>query len=341
MALMSSPTQTRTCNYKVFAFWRQPRARGLVYQALLVSGLLFIGGYLLSNTFDNLAARNITTGFDFLGQEAGFAISESVLAYSPADTYARVLVAGLLNTLKVSLAGVVLATILGFVVGLARLSRNGLLAGLARAYVELMRNVPLLLQLFFWYALITEVAPSPRQASEWLPGVFVSNRGLVLPVFDFATMAWSMPTLKGFNFTGGVTISPEFLALGLGLVLYTSAFVAEIVRSGIQSVKHGQWLAGRAIGLSDRQVTRFIVLPQALRVMIPPMTSQYLNLTKNSSLAVALGYPDIVSVANTMINQTGQALEGVAIIMAAYLTVSLIIAVLMSAYNRCILRGAR
>lgn len=340
MALMSPRTQTTASNYKVVAFWRQPRVRGLVYQALLVFGVLLMSWYLLSNTLDNLAARNISTGFDFLSHEAGFAISESVLAYSPADTYAHVLVAGLLNTLKVSFVGVVLATILGFVVGLARLSSNGMLAGLARAHVELMRNVPLLLQLFFWYALITEVAPSPRQASEWLPGVFMSNRGLVLPAFDFAAMAWSIPTLKGFNFTGGVTISPEFLALGLGLVLYTSAFVAEIVRSGIQSVRHGQWLAGRAIGLSDRQVMRFVVLPQALRVMIPPMTSQYLNLTKNSSLAVAVGYPDIVSVANTMINQTGQALEGVAIIMAAYLTVSLSIAVLMNACNRRVSRGA-
>jgi len=231
--------------------------------------------------------------------------------------------------------------VLGGLIGLARLAANPLLAGLARSYIEVMRNIPLLLQLFFWYALITEAAPGPRQALDLLPGVFLSNRGLVIPNIDFHTLTLSLPVLKGFNFSGGMTISPEFLALLLGLVLYTSAFVAEIVRSGIQAVSKGQWAAGRALGLAERQVLRLVVLPQALRVMIPPMTSQYLNLTKNSSLAVAVGYPDIVSVVNTTLNQTGQAIEGVMIIMAAYLTVSLSIAVLMNWYNRRMAMVAR
>ncbi len=319
---------------KTFFSWHNPRFRGVVYQVVLLAAVVMGVAFLVSNALGNLAARNVATGFGFLGNEAGFAISESVLGYSPSDTYARAIGVGLLNTLKVALAGVVLATLLGGLVGLARLARNGLLAALARTYIEAMRNVPLLLQLFFWYALITEAAPPARQAIEFLPSVFMSNRGLMLPWFDLHTMAWSVPVLQGFNFSGGLAISPEFLALLLGLVLYTSAFIAEIVRSGIQSVSSGQWLAGRALGLSERQVLRAVVTPQALRVMVPPMTSQYLNLTKNSSLAVAVGYPDIVSIVNTAINQTGQAIEGVLIIMAAYLTVSLAIAGLMNWYNR-------
>ena len=337
MALMSCRPQS----LRAFFSWRNPRLRSGVYQLLLVTFVVLVVGFLVSNAFENLAARHVATGFDFLNNEAGFAISESIVAYTPADTYARALGVGLLNTLKISVVGVVLATLLGVLVGLARLSPNILVSGLARFHIELMRNVPLLLQLFFWYALITEVAPPPRHALEWLPGVFMSNRGLLLPAFDFQTMAWSVPVLRGFNFSGGMTISPEFLALLLGLVLYTSAFIAEIVRSGIQSVGHGQWLAGRAVGLSERQILRWVILPQALRVMIPPMTSQYLNLTKNSSLAVAVGYPDIVSIANTTINQTGQAIEGVLMIMAAYLTISLAIAALMNAYNRRMAGQAR
>ena len=330
MALMSS----RTRPLKAFLSWHNPRLRGWVYQALLLVAVGLVAAFLVSNVLNNLAARNIATGFGFLHNEAGFAISESVVAYSASDTYARAIGVGLLNTLKVALTGVVLATVLGGLVGMARLVRNPLVATLARSYIEVMRNVPLLLQLLFWYALITEAAPPARQAVELLPGVFLSNRGLMLPWFDWQAMAWSIPVLRGFNFSGGVTISPEFLALLAGLVLYTSAFVAEIVRSGIQSVGRGQWMAGYALGLSDRQVVQTVVWPQALRVMVPPMTSQYLNLTKNSSLAVAVGYPDIVSVVNTAINQTGQAIEGVLVIMAAYLTVSLAIAALMNGYNR-------
>jgi len=363
----------------------------LAYQALLVLAVGLVVWYLVSNTMANLQARNITTGFGFLHDEAGFAIGESVIAYSPNDTYARALWVGALNTLRVSAVGIIAATLLGTLLGVARLSANWLVSGVARSYIELMRNVPLLLHLLFWYALITESMPGPRQALNLVPGVYLSNRGLSVPwiqgegvgqllwaflaslflwtayrmwtgrrrkvglapllsqrivvlgcacipvavfLVTAGSLEWQVPTLQGFNFRGGVTVSPEFAALLIGLVLYTSAFVAEVVRSGIQAVGRGQWEAGRALGLNSGQVLRLIVMPQALRVIVPPMTSQYLNLTKNSSLAVAIGYPDIVSIANTTLNQTGQAIEGVMIIMAAYLTVSLSISVLMNWYNR-------
>lgn len=306
-----------------------------MWQALVLAAVAALVAWLVLNTLHNLQARNIASGFGFLSREAGFAVSESPIAYAPTDSYARVLWVGVLNTLRVSAAGIVLATLLGTVLGLLRLSSNKPAAGLAATYVEVMRNIPLLLHLFFWYSIITETLPAPRQALNPLPGIFISNRGINLPWFDVGTSGgWSVPVLHGFNFTGGITLTPEFAALLLGLVLYTSAFVSEVVRSGIKAVGQGQWAAGRALGLREPQVLRLVVLPQALRVMVPPMTSQYLNLTKNSSLAVAIGYPDIVSVANTMLNQTGQAIEGVLVIMAAYLTVSLTISVLMNAYNR-------
>lgn len=370
-------------------FWHSSGFRALIYQCAILAGIGVLVFWLVDNTLINLAARNISTGFGFLGREAGFAISETPVAYSPADTYASALLVGILNTLKVAAIGIVLATILGTCIGIARLSTNRLLAAVAVSYIEVIRNIPLLLQLFFWYALMTQSLPVPRQAFEPLEGIFLSNRGLTVPWLEsgggvalwaalafglllsliwrraFRTfparrriyysggfvLVWllmlagtvllfepafhlSVPALKGFNFRGGATLSPEFCALLLGLVLYTSAFVAEVVRSGIQAVTQGQWNAGRALGLQKGQVLRFIVLPQALRVIVPPMTSQYLNLTKNSSLAVAIGYPDIVSIANTTLNQTGQAIEGVLIIMAAYLTVSLAISAVMNAYNR-------
>jgi len=315
----------------------QARFSAILWQSLLLALVAGVIGFLLTTLFANLAARNVATGFGFLGDEAGFAIGETLIAYSPADSFARALAVGLLNTLRVALAGVVLATLLGLVVGLCRLSRNGLVAAVARGYVELMRNVPLLLHLLFWYAVFTEAFPRPRQAWQPVAGVFLSNRGIHLPVpgFDAAQgWFWNLPTLQGFNFVGGLTISPEFAALLTGLVLYTAAFTAEVVRSGIQAVGQGQWQAGLALGLTRGQTLRHIVMPQALRVMVPPMTNQYLNLSKNSSLAVAIGYPDIVSIANTTIHQTGQAVEGVLIIMAAYLSVSLGISLLMNLYNR-------
>ncbi|MFO1128420.1 MAG: amino acid ABC transporter permease [Rhodospirillales bacterium] len=382
------------------AWWNDRRIRAILYQIAVLGGVIALIAYLVSNTLANLEARQIATGFGFLGREAGFGISESVISYSPADTYFQALVVGVVNTLLVSVIGIALATLIGIVAGVARLSRNWIVARLAGVYVEGLRNIPVLLQLFFWYSLITEGLPGPRQALNPLSGVFLSARGLKLPipVWDptylwmgvacaagligtWAIARWArrrqeesgrpfpvlrcglalilglpllvwliggapltldVPHLAGFNFTGGMTISPEFTALLVGLVLYTGSFIAEIVRGGILAVPHGQTEAGLAVGLSRAQVLRLITLPQALRVIIPPLTSQYLNLTKNSSLAVAIGYPDLVSVANTTINQTGQAVEGVAIIMAVYLTVSLSISTFMNWYNRRIaVRGAR
>jgi general L-amino acid transport system permease protein len=298
---------------------------------------------------------------------------------------------GLLNTLRVALIGIILATLLGTVIGIARLSKNWLIRKISSVYVEVMRNIPLLLQLFFWYAIISEMMPGPRKAYHPLPGVFVSNRGIQMPTlngdgltwllagvllaiaaifglsrwarqrqartgqifpllrwaigllvicppvlwwFSGTTLSVEVPELKGFNFAGGMTLTPEFAALLFGLVIYTSGFIAEVVRSGIQSVGRGQWEAAGALGLKSTLVLRLVVLPQALRVIIPPMTSQYLNITKNSSLAVAIGYPDIVSIINTTLNQTGQAIEGILMIMAAYLTVSLSISVFMNWYNK-------
>lgn len=371
--------------------WNDPGTRSIIYQVL---ALLAVGGaawFLIHNTLSNLSARNISTGFAFLSKEAGFAIGETPIEYSPASTYGRAITVGLLNTLRVALIGIVLATILGTLIGIARLSSNWLIRKISSIYVEVMRNIPLLLQLFFWYAIISETLPGPRQAIHPLPGIFISNRGVQMPTIHgdgllwlvigvlvavllmvvmgkwarrnqektgqiFPMVRWSLvllmvvpavmwlfsgtsmtldvPELKGFNFAGGMTLSPEFAALLIGLVIYTAAFIAEVVRSGIQAVSRGQWEAAEALGLKRSQILRLIVLPQALRVIIPPMTSQYLNITKNSSLAVAIGYPDIVSVINTTLNQTGQAIEGIMMIMAAYLTVSLSISIFMNWYNK-------
>lgn len=376
---------------KTHLSWNDPAFRSIIYQIAVLGIVAYVAWYLVSNTMHNLSIRNITTGFDFLDREAGFAIGESSIAYSPADTYKRAILVGIVNTLQVSAMGIILSTLLGTIIGVARLSSNWLVARLATVYIEAIRNVPLLIQLFFWYALITESLPGPRQALNPVDGVFLSNRGLKFPALQGDSLSWILyglllavlgtfafyywsrkrqektgktfpvfrsglfmmlafpliayflggaslaleyPVLRGFNFTGGLSISPELSALLAGLVIYTSAFVAEIVRSGIQSIGSGQWEAASSIGLGKGKVLRLVILPQALRVMIPPMTSTYLNLTKNSSLAVAIGYPDIVSVVNTTLNQTGQAIEGVIIIMAAYLTVSLSISVFMNWYNR-------
>jgi general L-amino acid transport system permease protein len=308
--------------------WRSAKGRRIAYQAAAIGAALAVAWFLISNTMANLEERRIASGFGFLARESGFEIGESAfLRYGAADTYLRALLVGLSNTLAVALVGVVLATILGSAMGLSRLSTNFLLRTLSAAYVEFIRNVPLLVQLFFWYAVITEGMPGPREALSPLPGVFLSNRGIFFPTFS------SVPELQGFNFVGGMVVSPEFAALLIGLTTYTAGFIAEIVRAGILAVDRGQGEAAHALGLSRAQTTRLIILPQALRVIIPPMTSQYLNLTKNSSLAVAIGYPDLVSIANTTMNQTGQAIEGIAIIMAVYLTISLSISAFMNWYN--------
>jgi general L-amino acid transport system permease protein len=308
--------------------WRSSRGRRIAYQAAAIGAAVLVAWFLVSNTMANLEERRIASGFGFLAREAGFEIGESAfLRYSASDSYLRALVVGLTNTLAVALIGIVTATVLGTTIGLSRLSRNFLLRNVAAAYVEFMRNVPLLVQLFFWYAVITEGMPGPREALSPLPGVFLSNRGIFFPTLAGA------PELQGFNFVGGAALTPEFVALLIGLATYTAAFIAEIVRAGILAVDRGQGEAAHALGLSRAQAMRLVILPQALRVIVPPMTSQYLNLTKNSSLAVAIGYPDLVSIANTTMNQTGQAIEGIATIMAVYLTISLSISAFMNWYN--------
>jgi general L-amino acid transport system permease protein len=363
---------------------------GLIWQILVVAIVVAIIGWLWSNTVHNLSVRRISTGFAFLAREAGMPIADTWLPYSPKDTYLRAFIVGIANTLRVAVIGIVLATVLGTLVGIARLSANWLLSRLAAVYVEVLRDIPLLLQLLFWYVLMQGL-PAARLAWKPVEGVYLSNRGLVLPSIPLETAnlwvlqvaaiglavtffirkrltalqmhdgkprhswpyaliliiaipallsfvlgaSWSimLPELRGFNFVGGLTLAPEYFALLIALVTYTSAFIAEIVRSGIQSVHMGQWDAAKALGLRRGFVLRHIVMPQALRVIIPPMTSQYLNLTKNSSLAVAVGYQDIVSIANTTLNQTGQAIEAIALIMAVFLTISLGISLFMNWYN--------
>jgi len=374
------------------AFWNNPSIRALFYQLVLVGGVIAVGAYLVHNTLENLARQGIATGFGFLHREAAFEIGESLIEYSPADTYGRALLVGLLNTLCVAGIGVVLATVLGTIMGIARLSTNWLIHKLAAFYVETVRNVPLLLQLIVWWDILRVSAPGPREAWQPLPDVFVSNRGVIFPtpvyhplylwmagalviaivagVFvarwaharqmatgeQFATLTVNAaliiglplvvfviggmpfeldkPELRGFNFVGGHVISPEFVALLVGLTVYTAAFIAEIVRAGIIAVSWGQSEAAMALGLRRGLVLRLVVLPQALRVIVPPMTSQYLNLTKNSSLAVAIGFPDLQSIANTTMNQTGQAIEGIALSMAVYLSISLLISLFMNWYNQ-------
>jgi len=320
------------------------RLRAALFQAGLAAAVALVAWYFVSNTAANLESRRIASGFAFLSREAGFEIGETTfVAYGAADTYLRALAVGVLNTFRVASIGVVAATLLGALLGLARLSPNWLLAKLAAGYVAVIRNIPLLVQLVFWYAIITENLPGPRDALQPFAGVFLSNRGIALPVVaSWLPFSLEIPRLEGFNFAGGAVLTPEFAALIAGLVFYTAAFIAEIVRAGVLAVSRGQVDAANALGLTRRAALRYVVLPQALRLVVPPMTSQYLNLTKNSSLAVAIGYPDLVSIANTTMNQTGQAIEGIAIIMAVYLTISLSISALMNWYNRRVaMKGLR
>jgi general L-amino acid transport system permease protein len=319
------------------------RIIAILFQGIAAALLGLAAWYFVSNAARNLLALGVSSGFGFLTREAGFEIGETtVLSYSAADTYLKALAVGILNTLRVAALAMLFSTLVGAIVGSARLSRNWLLGHLAALYVEVIRNVPLVVQLFFWYAVITESLPAPADALGPLPGVFLSNRGVAFPVLvSVLPIELEYPRFSGFNFAGGGSLSPEFTALLLGLSLYTAAFIAEIFRAGFLSVDRGQSEAGYSLGLSQRQVRRFIIAPQALRLIVPPVTSQYLNCTKNSSLAVAIGYPDLVSIANTTINQTGQAVEGFLIIMAVYLTISLAISGIMNWYNRRVaLRGA-
>ncbi len=372
--------------------WHGLAGRSLLCQTLALVAVCLTVWWLADNTVVNLRARGIQSGFDFLHATAGFDIGESPIPFSATDSYARAIGVGVLNTLRVAVIGIFLTTVIGGLLGIGRFSRNALVRGLCYGYVELFRNVPLLLQLLMWYLLCVEVLP-PAEAAWNLAGTFyLSKGGLAFPIpvwharqiwglvgvlagialalswrhwarrrFDLTGIprdrvwvpivavvlctgigwwaggepqAWQLPEQLAFAVDGGGGVTPEFLALLLGLVLYTAAFVAEVVRSGIQSVDRGQLEAARALGLSPRLETRLVVLPQALRVIVPPLTNQYLNLTKNSSLAVAIGYPDVVSIANTTLNQTGRAVECIAIIMAVYLATSLATALFMNWYNR-------
>lgn len=315
--------------------WSTRSGRALVYQGALLVVLVVAGWLLWRNTSRNLAARQIRSGFAFLGQRAGFDIGEGPVAYTPDATYLRAFAAGIANTLRVALLGILLATPLGAAVGLGRLSRNALVRGLCTAWVEVLRNIPLVIQLFAWYLVLTELLPDAASPLVLAPHVYLSKGGLQLPLPLLAHgLALERPEITAFGVSGGLSLTPEFLALLTGLTTATSAPIAEIVRSGVLAVPRGQTEAALAIGLSPRQVVRRVVLPQALRVIVPPLTSQFLNLTKNSSLAVAIGYPDVVSIANTAINQNGQALESILVIMSVYLALNLVTAAAMNAYNR-------
>mgnify|MGYP000203101202 CR=1 FL=1 len=370
-----------------------PKVRAVFYQILALAGVLAFIAYITNNALTNLEARGITTGFRFLSEPAGFGIIQTLVEYTEQFSYGRTFIVGLLNTVLVSFIGIIFATILGFIIGVARLSHNWLIAKLAAAYIEIFRNIPLLLQIFFWYFAVLQALPKPRQSFSMGESVFLNVRGLYVPApitesgFGWVIMAfivaigvviymakwahnrqqqtgetfpvfwasvglivglpmlvfllmgapisWELPALKGFNFQGGITIIPELMALFVALSVYTASFIAEIVRSGIEAINKGQTEAAHALGLPNGRTLRLVIIPQAMRVIIPPLTSQYLNLTKNSSLATAIGYPDLVSVfMGTTLNQTGQAIEVIAMTMAVYLTLSLSTSAFMNWYNK-------
>ncbi len=306
--------------------------RRIIYQALVLGVLAALIAWMVHNTLGNMRARGIQSGFGFLMQTAGFDISESMIPFQGTDPYWKAFLAGVLNTLRVAIIGCILTTILGVLLGVGRFSRNALVRGLCYGYVEVFRNIPILIQLLLWYIFMVEILPDPQEALSLGQMVFLSKGGLVMPALGSA--GWEIPKLGAFAIEGGWNLSPEFLTVLMGLTLYTASFVAEVVRAGIASVGRGQVEAAESIGLPRRLILRLVVLPQALRVIIPPLTNQYLNLTKNSSLAVAIGYPDIVSIANTSLNQTGRAVECIIVIMAVYLTTSLVTSLLMNMYNR-------
>jgi general L-amino acid transport system permease protein len=311
------------------------RVRSVAWQAAAVLAVAGALAAVALQTAANLRLRGIASGFDYLGRAAGFEIADGLLSYTSRDTYARALAVGLFNTLRVSLLGILLATALGLALGVARLSRIWIPSALAGGYVEVFRNTPLLLQLFFWYGL-WQALPAPHEALRPFPGVFLCFRGLYVPalVWRSGGLSLEFPELVGFGFRGGASISPEFAALLAGLSTYTAAFIGEIVRAGILAVDRGQTEAAAALGLSRGRTLQLVVLPQALRVIVPPTTSQFLNLAKNSSLAIAIGYPDLISVTTTTLTQTGQAIEALTVAMIAYLTIGLTISVVMNLCNR-------
>ncbi|MDK1376786.1 MULTISPECIES: ABC transporter permease subunit [unclassified Sinorhizobium] len=355
--------------------------RSVALQVLLLVGFASLLYWLWSNTAENLTARGIHVGFEYLHRQANFPISESVLPYDPSDTFGWAYLVGLTNTAAISLLAIVASTIFGLFIALIRLARNPLASGMAASFVGGVRNMPLIVQLLFWYALATTLLPAPKQAFNPFPGIYLSLRGLYVPsvslgpygfaflvasaalamtfwrfrqslpwilrgvsaagttlgMFILGTIALepsvNLPELKGFNFAGGMRLSPEFAALMLGLIIYTSVFISEVVRGGIEAVSRGQSEAGRALGLSERQTMFRIIVPQALRVIIPPMTSQYLSTVKNTTLALAVGYPELGLVVGTVINQTGQAIESIAILLSVFLTISIAVSFFMNWYN--------
>ena len=380
-------------------FWRDVRVLGGLFQVVFLLGVILLLAILYTNMLRGLGSLGLALNFNFLQDEAGFDISEGI-SYDPSDTYLKAFWVGVLNTLKVSIIGIVCATLIGLLFGIARLSSNWLIRTIAAAYVECFRNIPLLLQIIFWYTAVVAQLPNVRESLSLFGGVFINNRGVYLPspeptssltiwlwflgaglllaVFLYimrwrqlqqldrpgfrakwalpaflivALCGWfltpgrpftlDLPALQGFNYQGGMRFTPEFFALLVGLSIYTSAFIAEIVRSGIQSVVKGQREAARAVGLKEGQTLRLVVLPQAIPIIVPPLTSQYLNLAKNSSLAVAIAFPDLVSVGNTMLTQTGQAIPVIAMIMVSYLIMSLTTSAAMNWYTRWITRIGR
>ena len=390
---MADPKNTRgTTGQGKTAIWNNPTFRSITFQAVAIVLIVWAGYSLFTNTLSNMERYGITTGFAFLDSTSGFGILMSLVEYDETHTYGDTFIVGLLNTLLVSVMGIVTATLLGFVIGVARLSKNWLISKVATVYVETLRNIPLLLQIFFWYFAVLQTLPHPRDSYSLWGSVFLNGRGLYLPgpipesgfgvvtatfvagiIAAIVTVRWAhkrqeatgqqfpsflaslgliivlpllaffaagmpmsldYPVLKGFNFGGGITVIPELMALWWALSLYTASFIAEIVRAGILAVSHGQTEAAHALGLRNGPTLRLVVIPQAMRVIIPPLTSQYLNLAKNSSLATAIGYPDLVGVfMGTTLNQTGQAVEIVAMTMAVYLIMSLGISALMNWYN--------
>jgi general L-amino acid transport system permease protein len=377
------------------ALWRDIRFLKILAQIIFIVVLALVAAYLYINVTTNLARQGLTMGYGFMRNPASFGIGESFISYDPSNTYARALLVGLVNTLVVSAVGIILTTIVGVLAGVARLSSNWLINKFAAAYVGVIRNTPLLLQLMFWYFGVAIQLPSVRQAIA-LPGpVFLTQRGVYMawgegtatfsawrifillailslfvtwfvlrsmqkrssiPLSPWWNLAYilvpvaiigigfviqpepplraNVPELSGLNFRGGVRLTPEFAALLFGLVIYTGAFIAEIVRGGIQAVSRGQVEAARSLGLTTGQTLRLVVFPQALRIMVPPVTSQYLNLAKNSSLAIAIGYPDLFAVSGIVFNQTGAAIEIITIMMLSYLSISLFTSLLMNIYNR-------
>jgi general L-amino acid transport system permease protein len=317
------------------------KLRILLPQLLVLGIVVALGAYLVHNTLDNLARQGVATGFGYLDREAAFEIGEKLFPYTAADSYGRALLVGLANTLEVGILGCILATIAGVLIGIARMSRNWLIRHLAALYIQAIRNVPLLLQLFVWWDLFRVSAPPPRQAWQLMPGFFLSNRGLTIPLPSFeGGFHWSVPHLAGFNFEGGHVVTPEFAALLVGLVIYTAAFIAEIVRAGIEGVAKGQTEAALALGLKPRHILTLIVLPQARRIILPPLITDYQALIKNSSLAVAIGFPELMAITNTTLNNTGQAIEAISLMMIIYLGLSLITSALLNWYNaRVALQG--